>query len=291
MSKLANKLTFSYEGELECEYIEIIKSFPLGTIQEKGKRPLEQGGTLPTIEKKKVKKLKLSKEPAVQVLKHFSPNIMIIKGETTTTQSIIDHYSYLNTQMKMDNESKLKSSSTPQLISALDKEKHMLKVVVIQPSKAKDVSEDKVTEFKFNMNKFNVSDKVDLFKQTSELICLDLISTSVSQDRLQRYYKKLENNLKYETTEKKALQIKNTDLEKKVLEISKGSANDALHKAISKKEAEIQSLKKKLKLPHDSHVEIAKLKIVLEEKQNLESELQNTKAMVGTIQGQKEELE
>ena len=67
------------------------------------------------------------------------------------------------------------------------------------------------------------------------------------------------------------------------MEISKGNANDALNKVISEKEVEIQSLKKKLKLPHDSHVETAELKIVLEEKQNLESELQNTKAMVGTI--------
>ena len=63
---------------------------------------------------------------------------MIIKGEVTTTQSIIDHYSDLNTQ-KIDNQSKLKISSTPKLINALDKEKQMLKVAVIQPSKAKDV--------------------------------------------------------------------------------------------------------------------------------------------------------
>ena len=73
--------------------------------------------------------------------------------------------------------------------------------------------------------------------------------------------------------------------------MSKGNADDALNKFVSGKEAETKSLKKKLKLPHDSHVEIDELKIVLEEKQNLESELQNTKAMVGTIQGQKEELE
>ena len=38
-------------------------------------------------------------------------------------------------------------------------------------------------------------------------------------------------------------------------------------------------------------METVEFKIVLEEKQNLETELQNTKAMVGTIQSQKEELE
>ena len=48
---------------------------------------------------------------------------MINKGEMTTTQSIIEHYSYLKAQMKIDKQSKLKSSSTPQRISALDKDK------------------------------------------------------------------------------------------------------------------------------------------------------------------------
>ena len=54
---------------------------------------------------------------------------------------------------------------------------------------------------------------------------------------------------------------------------------------------EIHSLKKKLKIPHDSHVETAELKVVLQEKQALENELQDTKAIVGPFQNQKEELE
>ena len=59
----------------------------------------------------------------------------------------------------------------------------MLKVAIIHPSKAKSTSEDKVTEIKFNMNQFSISDKVDLFKQTSVLICLGHISASLSKDR------------------------------------------------------------------------------------------------------------
>ena len=167
------------------------------------------------------------------------PNVQQIKGEVTTTQSIIDHYLELNIQTKTNDQSKLKSSTAPQLISALDKEKQMLNVVVIYPSKAKDASEGKVIEFKFNMNQFSVSDKVDLFKKTNELICSDLINVSIAKDRLQRDYKKLENKLKIEVAEKKEIQIKKTELENKVLEISKGNANDALNKVISEKEAEI----------------------------------------------------
>ena len=56
----------------------------------------------------------------------------------------------------------------------------MLKVAIIQPSKDKNNSEDKVTEIKFNMNQFSISDKVDMFEQTSELICSDLISAPVA---------------------------------------------------------------------------------------------------------------
>lgn len=89
------------------------------------------------------------------------------------------------------------------------------------------------------MNQFSISDKVDLFKQTSELICSNLISASVSKDRLQKDYKKLEHKLKTEVVEKKAMQIKKIELEKKVLQINKGNADDALNKIVLEKEAEI----------------------------------------------------
>ena len=141
------------------------------------------------------------------------------------------------------------------------------------------------------MNQFSISDKVDLFKQTSELICSGLISASVGKDKLQKDYKKLENKLKTEVAEKKAMQIKKIELENKVLQITKGNADESLTKIISENEAEIQNLKKKPKLPHDSSMETIELKVVLEEKQNLEIELQNAKAMVGTMQNRKEELE
>ena len=38
--------------------------------------------------------------------------------------------------------------------------------------------------------------------------------------------------------------------------------DDALNKTILEKEVEIQNLKKKLKLPHDSHVETAELNLL-----------------------------
>ena len=82
-----------------------------------------------------------------------------------------------------------------------------MKIVVIQPPIVGNPQTKKVTEFEINMIQFSIVDKVDLFKKKSELICSDLINTSISKYKLHRDFKKLENKLKTEWAEKKALQI------------------------------------------------------------------------------------
>ena len=99
------------------------------------------------------------------------------------------------------------------------------------------------------MGQFSVMDKVDFFKQTSELICSDLIATSVSKDKLFRENKKLQDKVKTQNAEKRVLQIKKDQLEKKLLEQSKKSGNNDITLLIQDKDAEISSLKKKLKMP------------------------------------------
>ena len=119
-----------------------------------------------------------------------------------------------------------------------------MKIVVIQPATIGQAQRNKIIKFKLNMNEFSVVDKVDLFKQTSELICSNLISTSVAKDKLFRDFKKLEGNIKTEQAEKKALQIKKAELEKKIVEINQGNALEAMNKLVEEKEVEIQNLKK-----------------------------------------------
>ena len=123
MSKLTNKLAFSDGDESDFEDTEISKILALVTVQEKGKMPLDQEGISPASEKKRVKRIKVSKQLAFQVQEHSSPNIMIIKGEVTTIQSIIDHYLELNIQTKTNDQGKLNSYVAPHLVSSLDKEK------------------------------------------------------------------------------------------------------------------------------------------------------------------------
>lgn len=96
------------------------------------------------------------------------------------------------------------------------------------------------------MNQFSVVDKVDFFKQTNELICSNLISTTISKDKFFRDFRKLEGRLKTQQAEKKAIQIKKRELEKKIVEINQGEGNESMNKIVQEKEAEIQNLKKKL---------------------------------------------
>lgn len=87
------------------------------------------------------------------------------------------------------------------------------------------------------------------------------------------------------------MQIKKLELEKKIVEINQGKESEAMNKIIEEKEVEIQNLKKQLKLPAESDVQTIELRIVLQEKEVVQTKLQNTKAIVGTIRDEKVALE
>ena len=128
--------------------------------------------------------------------------------EVDTEKSLLEHYSSLKVQASQERElteERLRNTQPPQLINTLYKKRQMMKIGFIQPPSIGDLQNKKIIEFKLNMNKFNVVDKVYFLKQTSELICLNLISTTVSKGKLFRDFKKLESKLKTEQAEKKDL--------------------------------------------------------------------------------------
>lgn len=159
----------------------------------------------------------------------------------------------------------MRSLQPPELISALDKRNQSL------PSSTSDLPKEKIIEFKLNISQFSVLDRVGFFKQTSELICSDLINVSVSKENIKRDFRKLESKLKTKTAEKKSLQIKKTQLEKNILECNKDPSNQEITSLMQEKDIEIQALKKKLKMPHETHVQTAKLKTTLQQKESLEN--------------------
>lgn len=145
-----------------------------------------------------------------------------------------------------------------------------MKVAVIQPSIRGQSIEKEITEFKLNMVQFSIVDKVDFFKQTSELICSNLIATLVSKDKLFKENKKLQDKVKTQNAKKRALQIKKDQLEKKLLDQSKQNGDNNMTLLIQERDAEISSLKKKFKIPQEVYVQTSELKIVMEEKESLQ---------------------
>ena len=159
------------------------------------------------------------------------------------------------------------------MLTTLDKESQMMKVAVIQPPIRGQSTDKGITEFKLNMNQFSIVDKIDFFKQTSGPNCSDIIATSVSKDKLFRENKKLQNKVKTQNVEKRVLQIKKDQLEKKLLDQSKQAGDSNLTLLIQEKDTEISSLKKKLKIPQEAYVQTSELKIVMEEKDSLQKQL------------------
>ena len=89
MEKLANKFPFSDEEE-DSDEVEAIESTTLTKVEENAKGPLEQDFAQGSTKRKMAKKPKLAKEPILLIVEHPTPNIMVVKGKSVNTQSIIE---------------------------------------------------------------------------------------------------------------------------------------------------------------------------------------------------------
>lgn len=141
------------------------------------------------------------------------------------------------------------------------------------------------------MSQFGIVDRVDFFKHAGEMICFDLINVSTSKEKLQKNLSKLERKLNSKVLEKMNFQIKKEELENQVLELVNDGANDTIPSLIQEKETKIQTLNKNVKIPHDSRVQTTEWEKVIQEQETLESKLQNTKSVVGTLKAHNEEME
>ena len=83
------------------------------------------------------KKLKVFKDPFLQIVDYPTPTMEIDVGKKVhTKKTLIEHYGSLKLQasQKRDiTEERLRSTQPPQLISPLDKKSQMMMIVVIQP--------------------------------------------------------------------------------------------------------------------------------------------------------------
>lgn len=248
MMQLANKLTLHTDPDRQIEMMDLVTtSDPLSDPKRKRKMSMVPLATT-TSTSPSPKMLKIFKDPFLQIVDYPTPTMETIVGKKVDTEkTLIEHYDSLKLEASQEREiteERLRSIQPPQLISALDKKSQMMKIGVIQPANVGESQRKKITQFKLNMNQFSVVDKVYFFKQTSELICSNLISTTVSKDKMVRDFKNLEGKLKTEQVEKKALQIKKSELAKKIVEINQGKVSETMNKIVEEKEADIQKLKK-----------------------------------------------
>ena len=103
------------------------------------------------------------------------------------------------------------------LISTRDAEWNTLKIVV--------VSDKKVSEMEVKLDKINVHDKIQLHKQTGDVIYSDLLHAVMKITKLQSLVDKMEVHLKHEKVEKKANLIKIKKLQGEVLSLGTEPGN------------------------------------------------------------------
>ena len=112
-------------------------------IDPKGKWKVGQDPMITSTTSPSAKKLKLFKDPFLQIVDYPTPIMeTTIEEEVDTEKTLIEHYGSLKLQASQDREiteERLRSIQPPQLISALDKKRQMMKIVVIQPTTIEDV--------------------------------------------------------------------------------------------------------------------------------------------------------
>ena len=134
------------------------------------------------------------------------------------------------------------------LISTRDAERNTLKFVV--------VSDKKVFEMKVKMDKISVPKKIQLHKQTGDVIYSDLLHATMKITKLQFLLDKMEIQLKHEKVENKANWIQIKKLEGDIIKLGTEPNNmQATKKVLEDKDNTIQMLKKKLKVPNTEHVQ------------------------------------
>ena len=166
------------------------------------------------------------------------------------------------------------------LISTRDVERNTLKFTM--------VSDKKVSEMEIRLDKISVLDKIQLHKQTGDIIYLDLLHAIMKINKLQALVNKMEFQLKHEKVKNKAnlIQIKKLQVDVKSMGSEPVNAQ-ATKKILEEKDNTIQVLKKKLKFPNVEHAQSPELFVLQEEKDKVYQEMIDYKGKALKLQEEK----
>ena len=113
-----------------------------------------------------------------------------------------------------------------------------------------------MSEMEIRLDKIIIPDKIQLHKQTSDIIYSDLLQAMIRIKKLQSLIDKLEIQLKHERVENKANAIQ---IKKLQIDIVSFDNTQAVRRMLEEKDNALQVLRKKLKIPGSEHVQSSEL--------------------------------
>jgi hypothetical protein len=142
--------------------------------------------------------------------------------------------------------------NTTQVIISFDTEKGRMHMAFLQAQvpHPKAVSDYKRETFEFDVKEVHPADQMDMHRQTGEMIFSTLENTSMTAAKLQVSLNNVQSQLKLEKISSLAKDNKIKSLEELVLKIGYDPSNvKAVEELLKKKNVDIASLRKQLKLP------------------------------------------
>ena len=122
------------------------------------------------------------------------------------------------------------------------------------------LSDKKVADMEVRLDKISVLDKIQLHKQTGDIIYSYLLHAMMKINKLQVLVDKLEVQLKHKKIESKANSIQINKLQVDVISLGdEPRSTQATRRILEEKDNTIQVLKKKLKIPSSEHVQSSEL--------------------------------
>ena len=147
-------------------------------------------------------------------------------------------------------------------------------------------------EMEVRLDKINIPKKIQLHKQTRDIIYSDLLQAMMRINKLQILVDKLEIQLKHERVENKANAIQIKKLQADI--IISGNERDntqAVRRMLEEKDNALQVLKKKLNIPSTEHVQSSELLALQEEKYKIHQEMMKHKGRDVKLQEEKHKWE
>ena len=140
------------------------------------------------------------------------------------------------------------------------------------------------------MDKISVPNKIQLHKQTGDVIYSDLLHAIMRITKLQSLVDKMEVQLKHGKVENKANLIQIKKLQGDVISLgTEPSSMQETKKLLEEKDNTIQVLKKKLKVPNAEHFQSSELFAFQEEKKKVYQEMMDSLEEISTQNGSPEE--